>query len=155
MRQSLAAVALIARRTGSSPLWLVRWNDKWRAYHFPGGHKHPDESFHDCLVRELREELGLEDQRHYVFGDKARAHLEFVAWSESHQTETAYTMELFDVMLADEATASWLAVDAHNRWLTESEIRAGRAVDGRPVSRTTATLLDRLVGDTPGHATNS
>jgi molecular chaperone DnaJ len=61
MRQSVAAVALIRRSEAGQALWLAQWNPHWRRYNFVAGHKRPDESFRQCVVRELAEELGLRE----------------------------------------------------------------------------------------------
>ena len=59
MRQSIAAFAVIRRDERGQTLWLAQWNPKWGAYHFVGGHKRPEETFRECLVREIGEELHL------------------------------------------------------------------------------------------------
>jgi hypothetical protein len=55
MRQSLASIALIQRNQRQ---WLAQWTENWQGYHFVGGHKRPDESFRDCVIR-VAEELLL------------------------------------------------------------------------------------------------
>ena len=54
-------------------------------WEFPGGKREPDETFEDCLSRELREELGIQvevgelfDQITHAYPDKT-VHLKFFA----------------------------------------------------------------------------
>jgi 8-oxo-dGTP pyrophosphatase MutT (NUDIX family) len=143
MRQSLASIALIRRRGDGRTLWLAQWNTNWECYHFVGGHKRPGESFRQCMVRELEEELGVCDGVDCAVPAGPAAHLEYTAWSDGAGQETAYTMELFNVELTTEAARGQVEADPANRWLTEGEIREGRCRDGRPASHTMALLLDK------------
>jgi len=59
MRESLGALALIRKEAEEGTLWLGRWNRHWRSYSLVGGHKHPQETFGECIIREVGEELGL------------------------------------------------------------------------------------------------
>ena len=140
MRRSIAAIALICREEDDGTRWLARWNPNWNAFSLVGGHKWPEESFRECMVREIGEELGLVEGIDFVMADVPTAHLEYNAWSHGAQAETAYTMELFDVQIEPSARA---AVEANpaNRWLSEDEIRTGRFADGRPVSETVSLIL--------------
>jgi len=142
MRRSIAALALIRREEHGRPRWLLQWNPSWNAFSFVGGHKRPEESFRECMVREIGEELGLEDGTDFVMGGAPAAHLEYNAWSHGAREETAYTMELFDVQLEPSAR---VAIEANpaNRWLSEDEIRTGRCTDGRPVSGTVNLILTK------------
>lgn len=144
MRTSVAALALIRRETGESPSWLTQWNDNWRQYSFVGGHKHPAESFRECILREIAEELGLLEVREFVVANESLTHLEYRAWSERAQTETAYTMELFDVRLVSDAARCKVDADPRNRWLGEDEIQTRCCRDGKPVSETVKRLLDAI-----------
>jgi len=143
MRQSEAAVALIHRQQDGQARWLAQWNDKWQAYNLVSGHRRRDETFRDCLVREIEEELHLSEGTDYRVSAEAPTQLEFIGFSESTQTETRYIMELFNVELGS-GVNPWVEADPANRWLTEAEIQAGRTQDGRPVSGTMKRLLGEV-----------
>ncbi len=143
MRQSFAAIALIHREEKGQKLWLAQWNAKWGAYHFVGGHKRPAETFRECLVREVAEEIELGEGADYQVSSAPPIHLEFADFSESTQAQTCYIMELFGVDLGSGAQAK-VDRNAENRWLTDAEIEAGRTRDGQPVSLTMKRLLEAV-----------
>src|SRR5579863_2453328 len=98
MRTSTAALALISQ-PGQPPRWLVQWNERWQAYAFVGGHRHDDESFAECIIREISEELGLVAGTEFRVGLYPLVRLDFRAFSASAQEETEYHHELFSVEL--------------------------------------------------------
>jgi 8-oxo-dGTP pyrophosphatase MutT (NUDIX family) len=150
MRESQAALALIHRPGRAGAEYLAQWNDNWRALHLVGGHRRPEESFRDCLCRELAEELGLRPGALGRVAQRPLAHLEYVAFSQSAREETAYTIELFEVELTP-AGLQQVSADPRNAWVAEAEVRGGRAADGRPVSGTMRLLFDKA-GLGPGGA---
>ncbi len=149
VRRSEAAVAVIRRVQDGQTFWLAQWNPKWQAYHFVGGHRRPEESFRECLTREVGEELGLVEGADFQMSPAFPIHLEFTDFSESARTETDYIMELFALELDSRAIPK-VEGNPENRWLTEAEIEAGRTHDGRPVSTTMRRLLHELRGRTEG-----
>ena len=143
LRQSAGSMAIVGRAAGGRAEWLARWNKKWESYAFVGGHLHDGETFRECLVRELAEELEL-DEHDFTVGDAPLARLEFVDWSESAQQDTAYTHELFAVAFANDAVIERLRRDTRLRWLTDEEIRNQHGADGSPVSPTLSRYLDSI-----------
>jgi 8-oxo-dGTP pyrophosphatase MutT (NUDIX family) len=139
MRQSEAAVAVIRLvRDGQTHL-LAQWNAKWGAFNFIAGHRRPDETFRECLVREIAEELHLGEGPDYRVSADLPIHLEFVDFSERTQTQTRYIMELFNVELCLGACTQ-VESNSANRWLSAAEIEAGQTRDGRTVSATMKRL---------------
>ncbi len=154
MRTSLAALALLRRAAANGRVeYLGQWNEGWHAFHFVGGHKRDSESFRDCCVREVSEELGLTDGQGFRVAAERRSHLRYIHWSERAKADTAYTVELFDAELLG-AAAQAVESDPNNRWLTEGDIRAGRCGDGRAVSPTMLRILS-LAGLTPDAAADA
>lgn len=148
MRASIGAFALFRRAAAGGRLeYLAQWNEGWHAFHFVGGHKRDEESFRDCCVREVSEELGLVEGCGFHVAPERRSHLRYIHWSERAQNATAYTIELFDAELLSPA-AVCVDSDANNRWLTGSDIHAGCCRDGRAVSATMLRILS-LAGITP------
>jgi 8-oxo-dGTP pyrophosphatase MutT (NUDIX family) len=143
-RRSVAAVALIRRRYGGPMRHLVQWNANWAAFHFVGGHKRPGETFRDCLVREVGEELGLAEAVDFAAPAEPVVHLEFDAMSASTGRMTAYTMEVFEVEILGDAALAKVAANPENRWVSEAEIHSGRCGDGTPISPTTELILSML-----------
>lgn len=136
MRTSFAALAIIRRRQSGTPQWLVQWNEGWQCLALIGGHKHTDESFRECIVREVMEELHLENNTNFRAAAEPLAHLEYTAWSARAQAETAYAVELFAVELIGSGAEQHVAADPDNRWITAEEIAAGRTADGKSISDT-------------------
>jgi 8-oxo-dGTP pyrophosphatase MutT (NUDIX family) len=147
-RQSVAAVALITRELEGRRQWLAQWNPKWQRYNFVSGHRREGESFRECMVREVREELGLRDGVDFAVGVTPLAHLEFDDWSESAREQTHYTMEVFAVGITTDAARQKVTADSRNCWLNEEEIQMGRSSDGKPVSATMERLLEELRNQT-------
>ncbi len=141
LRQSVAAFALIRREDRGADLWLAQWNKRWQCYNFVGGHKRPDESFRECVVREVNEELQLNEGQDFTVPAEPMAHLQYVDWSASAREDTAYTVELFEVELIGLDAHCTVNADSSNRWITLQEIESGRAADDRPISSTMKRLI--------------
>jgi 8-oxo-dGTP pyrophosphatase MutT (NUDIX family) len=143
MRESLASIAVIRRQQDGQTLWLAQWNPKWKRYHFVGGHRHADESFRQCVIREVQEELEIAEGAEFLVGERTLSHLDYIAWSEGAGQQTHYVMELFEVQFTSDEARRKVEADRHNRWLTETEIRKSRCRDGQPVSATMALLIGK------------
>ena len=139
LRRSEGGIALIERTVGGKREWLAQWNENWGAFFFVAGHRHPGETFRECVVREIEEELGLTSQECPVATSPVY-HREYRAPSRSAGELTAYTMELFDAQPTPDALRK-IAGDPMNKWLDEAEIRRIEAHDGRAVSVSMLMLL--------------
>jgi 8-oxo-dGTP pyrophosphatase MutT (NUDIX family) len=140
-RQSIAAIALITREEDGRTLYLAQWNLKWRALNFVGGHKRPEESFRECVIREIGEELGLTLDHDYQILDQPPLHLEFEAFSDGAWEVTSYVQEVFPVALTDASALAKVAANPDNHWITEAEILAGRCTDSTRISPTLARVV--------------
>lgn len=141
MRTSIAALALITRCRGGETEYLAHWNRDWNAWHFVGGHKQEDETFRECMTRELTEELGIMPSGFSIAGDPT-GRLHYITMSRRASVDTAYTMELFDVELHDDVLVE-VERRPENAWLSLGEIEAGAAHDGRAVSPTLPLILGK------------
>lgn len=147
MRQSIAAIALIRREAGSQTLWLAQWNESWKSFSFVGGHKHNDESFRECLIREIAEELGLHEGQEVLVASAPLEHLEYTDVSRRAGEQTEYVIELFDVALTGSGALRAIDANPANRWLSEPEIMAEACLDSRPISPTPKRFLNQLGWD--------
>ena len=143
-RHSVAAVACITRQEQGQTLYLAQWNLHWRALNFIAGHKRPEESFRECLIREIGEELGLALGEDYQIPDEPLLRLEFEAFSDGAWELTSYVLEVFRVVLNEDSAVEKIAANPDNRWVTEAEILAGRCTDSTRISPTVARVVTTL-----------
>jgi 8-oxo-dGTP pyrophosphatase MutT (NUDIX family) len=148
MRRSPAGLALIRREVSGQTVYLVQWNANWQRYSLVGGHKRDDETFRDCLIRELAEELGLRVDADPAVSDQPVVRAEYTCWSESARQETHYEIELFDVTVRTPFVLAQIDDNQLNRWVSLGEIRNARCDDGRPIDASVDRLL-RKTGDLP------
>ena len=55
---------------GSRILLQNRVKEDWKGYTFPGGHTEPGESFVECVIREMKEETGIDIEKPVLCGVK-------------------------------------------------------------------------------------
>lgn len=140
LRRSEGGIALIERAILGKREWLAQWNEQWKAFFFIGGHREGSESFRECVIREIEEELGLTPAECPVAASPAH-HLEYRAISRIAGELTAYTMELF---FAHPTRGGLEKIDGHNpinKWLDEDEICRMETHDGRSVSVSLGVIL--------------
>lgn len=140
MRQSEAAYVVAHRTPPGGTQWLAQWNQGWQAYNFVGGHRKLEETYYECAVREVEEELGLQRGRDFSVAAEQRDMLRYQAWSRRANERTNYTIALFELTLLGSATER-VNHGPENRWLREDEIRRCITDDGRAVSPTMAQVL--------------
>ena len=58
--ESVELTVLCLIQDGNRLLLQNRLDEDWKGYTFPGGHVEPGESFVDAVVREMKEETGLD-----------------------------------------------------------------------------------------------
>ncbi|AMV18449.1 NUDIX domain-containing protein [Planctomyces sp. SH-PL14] len=148
MRVSESALALFTRSTpDGTTAYLTQWNERWRAYSLIGGHRRKGETFRDCCVREVTEELRLMPEIDFQISDRpVTTRLEYKAFSKSAGAETRYAFELFSGWLRDDAVATRVLEAPENCWVSEAEVRAGRTLSGKAIDAQVARSLDWIAG---------
>lgn len=135
-----AAFALFRSACGD---WLVQWNRHWQAYNLIGGRVESGESFFDCAMREVCEELGLALDDFTLSPDPI-AKIDFRGLSSDGAVEATYCMQLFAARAAEPQALETLASLASNRWLTLAEIYAGLTSEGKRISEVTQRFAAEL-----------
>ncbi|MBO9309946.1 MAG: hypothetical protein J7551_09195 [Chloroflexi bacterium] len=109
-----------------------------------GGKREPsDESIAAMLIRELREELAIEDltpERDFKLYPLLEG-VRDLGISESTHVLSAYEHSFYQLL----DVRFHLPENGTTRWLTECELLSGRTQDGRKVSRLSATHLAEVL----------
>ena len=104
---------MIVDRERGLVLVQERTNDDWVGMSFPGGHVEDGESYNDCVIREVREETGLEIERPTLEG--------IVHWEdrETHERTVIafFRTEIFSGELKPECD------EARNKWVPLATLR--------------------------------
>ena len=145
-RTSEAALAVFIRRQPGKPVrYLVRWNKKWQAFSLVGGHRSPEESFRQCCIREIEEELEIQDGLEFQVAETPlKELLEYSAHSNSTGYITEYKFAIYSATLQANAVIAENSGDRINRWVTPEEVKNGLTDDFLVISNQAQTVLQYL-----------
>jgi hypothetical protein len=143
MATQFYASGMIPKLESDSTLWLGRWSERQAALDFVRGRRLGEESFRECVDREVGWELGLRRDRDYLVANMAQLNLEFPAVLPGDSEPSHVAVAFYVVNLYGKAAWRQVESDPANRWLSGRELHQGRGRDGRPVSPLLSFLLKR------------
>ena len=137
-RQSLAALAFITRvNSFGQPEYLTQWNCRWNAYCLIGGHVEDGESFRQCCMREIEEELECTSVD-YELAPYPYATLRFPEFSKAAREDTDYHWQVF---LARPTSELLERLPDDCVWVQAHHILSGRTSDGQPIAEQVKRVL--------------
>lgn len=133
MQTLIRSIAMIRKPAEHRSTWLARWQPPTRCYDFVMAEPLEEESFRECIDREVSWVLQLERRRDYLVANMAQINLDFCEAlpGDAHETHIVAAFYIVDLY----RKSAWERVDSdpENRWVTASEIYAGQARDDRPI----------------------
>jgi hypothetical protein len=142
MRRYFRSLALIPRVNEERSSWFCQWNqvDGW--FDFVTGERLDNESFRDCIDREVSNTLGL-GPKDYLVANMAQLNLEFAAVLPGEAEASHVSVAFFIVNPYGKTSRQMLESHPGGRWLTGGELLEGKTTDGIPVSPVVTYLLKR------------
>jgi len=130
-RKSEAALAWITRVNSSRGIeYLTQWNDAWQAFSLIGGHVEDGETFQQCCIREIEEELECSPDE-IVVDDVPICTLRFRERSKAAGAETDYEWQIFMARITEDRLGR---LPATCGWLDAQQARRKVTIDGQAIA---------------------
>jgi hypothetical protein len=142
MRKYCRGFALIPRETGEPSCWFCHWDERNNFFDFVAGERAGDESFRDCVDREVSSKLGLRTSD-FLVANVAQLNLEFAAVLPGDEEPNHVRVAFYIVRPYSQAARQVLASFPGGRWLTGHELLEGGTRDGKRVNPSLTYLLKR------------
>jgi hypothetical protein len=135
------SIGLIRHPKEVERLWLAVWDQQSAHFDFVFAERLENDSFRECLDREIAWTLPLRKGKDYLISSVARLHLD-TAFSVAEQTNLMlYSIELFIVDLFGKMAAKSLANDPDMLWVSSEEVLGGQTNCGRKISPRLVSLI--------------
>lgn len=141
MNHFTGSVALLRHPEQLEHLWLAHWDSRRQYFDFVTAERLDDESFRECLDREIAWVLDLRRGKDYIVSSQARLHLDVPV--EAADDETFFVVEFYIADLYGKASRGMVELNRDVSWLTSDEVRSGQTSKGVPVNPSLVELLNR------------
>gem|GEM_PF-1342302 len=149
-----ASIAMIRHNEQPEMQWLAYWHDQQQHFCFVTAERLENESWRECLDRELAWQLNVRRGQDYLISSMARMHMEETVFDAATKSDIETTVELYVVDPYGRRGRAAFAAAKDVRWLNNHELRNGRTDDGRAIDAWLVNLLKRadvLARDLPDH----
>jgi hypothetical protein len=142
MQKYARGLALIPQGNGARSTWFCHWDQENTRFDFVTSERVGDESFRDCIDREIVMKLGLRTND-FLVANMAQLNLEFAAVLPGYEESNHVMVAFFLVQLYSRASRQKLKSFPGGRWLTGHELLEGKTTDGEAVNPVLTYLLKR------------
>ena len=140
MGKFVGSIGMIRHPVDIERRWLCRWDPRFGHFSFIFAERLGDDSFRECLDRELGWVLPLRRGRDYLISSMARIHLETELETETDQ-KMQFFVELYVVDLYGKQGIQAIDQADDLAWLSSSELMDGKTSEMCPVDATLVKLI--------------
>lgn len=141
MHHFTGSIALLRHPEQLENCWLAHWDASRKHYDFVTAERLDDESFRECLDREVAWVLDIRRDKDYIISSQARLHLDLPI--EAFGVATFCVVEFYIVDLYGKSGRASIELNKELRWLTSDEVLSGRTSERVPVNSTLVELLNK------------
>ncbi len=141
MNHFTGSIALLRHPEYLENNWLAYWDARRKHYDFVTAERLDDESFRECLDREIAWVLDIRRGKDYIISSQARLHLDIPV--ESEDDDTFFVVEFYIADLYGKSGRASVELNKQLRWLSSDEVLSGRTSDGQLVNSSLVELLDK------------
>ncbi|MCG6154858.1 hypothetical protein [Rubinisphaera margarita] len=138
------SVALVRHPEEDEKRWLTLWNERRGQHEMIAANRLEQESFRECLDREIAWQLDLRRGKDYIISSMARLHIEQELELPGDSVAQPYIIEFFVTDPYGKTANAALEEQSNTRWLKATEILDGKTETGEPVDPRLVYLLDRF-----------
>ena len=141
MNHFTGSIALLRHPDQLENLWLAHWDEGRKHYDFVTAEQLDDESFRECLDREVAWVLDIRRKKDYIISSQARLHPDLPV--EVSDVETFCVVEFYIVDLYGKSGRASVELNRELRWLTSDEVLSRQTSEGVPVIPSLVELLKK------------
>ena len=141
MNHFSGSIALLRHPEHLEGQWLAYWNEGRRQYDFVTAERLANESFRECLDREIAWVLDIRRGKDYIMSSQPRLHLDLPIDKEI--AGAFFVTEFFIVDLYGKSGRASVELNKQRRWFTSDEVLSGRTVDGALLNPALVALLNK------------
>ena len=141
MNHFTGSIALIRHPEHLENRWLAHWDGRRKHYDFVTAERLDDESFRECLDREIAWVLDIRRDKDYVISSQARLHLDIPVDLETEAT--FFVVEFYIADLYGKSGRASVELNKQLRWLSSDEVLSGQTSEGVPVNPSLVELLNK------------
>ncbi len=142
--QFIGSVALMRHPEEGEKRWMMLWNPKRNQFEMVTALRLENDTYRECLDRELAWKLDLQRGKEYLISSMARLHIEQELTLPRDEKPVFYAIEFYVSDPYGKQSFAKLEERENLHWLTTHEILAGYGPEDRPVDPRLVYLINKF-----------
>ncbi|HBN77613.1 MAG TPA: hypothetical protein DD473_17740 [Planctomycetaceae bacterium] len=142
--QFIGSVAMMRHPEEGEKRWMTLWNSKRKQFEMVTALRLENDTYRECLDRELAWKLDLQRGKEYLISSMARLHIEQELILPGDEKPTLYVIEFYVADPYGKQSFNKLEERKDIHWLTTHEILAGYGPEDRSVDPRLVYLLNKF-----------
>ncbi|HCS52971.1 hypothetical protein [Rubinisphaera sp.] len=142
--QFIGSIALMRHPEEGEKRWMTLWNSKRNQFEMVTALRLENDTYRECLDRELAWKLELQRGKEYLISSMARLHIEQELTLPGDEIPAFYAIEFYVVDPYGKPSFAKLDKREDLHWLTTHEILAGFGPEDRAVDPRLVYLINKF-----------